>query len=64
MAQEEGGRIKPASNDLGCICEQIWKEQCRMKAYNTINRTKWYCSKLLIRLAIATKNCLNIHYVA
>ena len=54
--------LKPASNDFGCICEQIWKEQCRMEAYIAINWAKWYCSKLLIRLVITTKNVYNIRY--
>ena len=48
--------VKPASNDFGCICEQIWKEQCSMEVYITINRTKWCCSKLSIKLDITTKN--------
>ena len=48
--------FKPASNDFGCICEQIWKDQCSMEVYITINRTKWCCSKLLIKLVITTKN--------
>ena len=25
--------LKPASNDFGCICQQIWKEQCRLMTY-------------------------------
>ena len=48
--------IKPASNDYGCICKQIGKEQFRMKAYITINRTKLYCPKLCIKLIITMKN--------
>ena len=48
--------VKPASNDFGCICEQNWKDQCSMEVYITINRTKSYCSKLLIKLVITTKN--------
>ena len=48
--------IKPASNDFGCICEQSWKDQCSMEVYITINHTKSYCSKLLIKLVITTKN--------
>ena len=47
--------VKPASNDFGCICEQIWKDQCSIEVYITINRTKWYCSKLLIKWVITTK---------
>ena len=47
--------FKPASNDFGCICEEIWKDQCSMEVYITINWTKWCCSKLLIKLVIATK---------
>ena len=47
--------VKPASNDFGCICEEIWKDQCSMEVYITINRTKWCCSKLLIKLVVATK---------
>ena len=54
--------IKPASNDSGCICEQIWKDQCSMGVYITINRTKWYCSKLLIHLVITTINFFCIRY--
>ena len=48
--------VKLASNDFGCMCEQIWKEQCRMKAYITINWTKWFCSKSLIKFIITMKN--------
>ena len=44
--------FKPASNHFGCICEQIRNELCCMKSYITINRTKWYCSKLCINLII------------
>ena len=39
-----------------------WKEQCRIRAYITINRTKCYCSKLSIRLVITTKTFFNIRY--
>ena len=48
--------LKPASNDFGCICKQIWKDQFRMKAYITINWTKLYCPKLCIKLIITMKN--------
>ena len=48
--------FKPASNDFECICEQSWKDQCSMEVYNTIIRTKSYCSKLLTKLVITTKN--------
>ena len=48
--------IKPASNDFGCICKQIWKDQFRMKAYITINWTKLYCPKLYIKLIITMEN--------
>ena len=48
--------VKPASNDFGCICKQIWKEQFCMKAYITINRTKLYCPKLCMKLIITMKN--------
>ena len=53
---------KQASNDFGCICEHIWKDQCSMEVYITIHRTKWYCPKLLIKLVITTKNSFYIHY--
>ena len=43
--------VIPASNDGGCISEQ---------AYITINRTKWYCSRICIELVIAIKTfCLR-----
>ena len=48
--------VKPASNDFGCICEQSWKYHYSMEVYITIDRTKSYCSKLLIKLVITTKN--------
>ena len=48
--------VKPASNDFGCICKQIGKEQFRVKAYITTNRTKLYCPKLCIKLIITMKN--------
>ena len=48
--------FKPASNDFGCICEQSWKDQCSMEVYITINQTKSYCSKLLTKFVITTKN--------
>ena len=48
--------IKPASNDFGCIGEQIWKDQSSMKARTTINMTKWHCSRIRIELIITTKN--------
>ena len=54
--------IKPASNDFECICEQSWKDQCSMEVYNTIIRTKSYCSKLLTKLVITTKNFFYIRY--
>ena len=54
--------IKPASNDFGCICEQIWKDQCSMEVYITINRTNWYCSNLLIKWIITNKNFFYIRY--
>ena len=54
--------IKPASNDFGCICEQIWKDQCSMEVYITINRTKWCCSKSLIKLVMTTTNFFYIRY--
>ena len=53
--------VEPASNDFGCICEQSWKDQCSMEVYITINRTKSYCSKLLIKLVITTKNFFFLH---
>ena len=58
--------LKPASNDFGCICEQIWKDQCSMEVdlYITINRAKWYCSKSLIKLVISTKNFFYIRYAS
>ena len=52
--------IKTASHDVGCISKQFWKEQCRMRAHITINRTKWYCSiiwiciKLIITIIVFT----------
>ena len=48
--------IKPATNDFGCICGQIWKKQCRMKAYIAINQNKWYQPKLCKKLVLAMKN--------
>ena len=48
--------FKPTSNDFGCICEQSWKKQRSMEVYITINRTKSYCSKSLIKLVITTEN--------
>ena len=54
--------LKPASNDFECICEQSWKDQCSMEVYNTIIRTKSYCSKLLTKLVITTKNFFYIRY--
>ena len=54
--------LKPASNDFGCKCEQSWKDQCSMEVYITINRTKSYCSKLLTKLVITTKNFFYIRY--
>ena len=51
--------IKPASNNAGCICEQIWKEQCCMKTYIAVNLTKWYCSKICIKLVTTIKNVLT-----
>ena len=54
--------LKPASNDFGCICEQIWKDRCSMEVYITINRTKWCRSKSLIKLVITTKNFFYIRY--
>ena len=51
--------LKPASNDVGCICEQIWKEQCRMKTYIAVNLTKWYWSKICITLVKTIKNFLT-----
>ena len=47
--------IKAVSNYIGCICEQIWKEQWGMKAYITINVTKWHCSIICIKLVIPIK---------
>ena len=41
-----------ASNHFGYTCEQIWKEQCHMTAYIKINKTKWYCSKICIKVVI------------
>ena len=54
--------VKPASNHFGCICEQIRNEQCCMKVYIAINCTKWYCSKLCIKLVITMKNFFYIRY--
>ena len=51
-----------ASNDFGCIYDQIWKEQCRMKAYIAINQNKWYRLKLYIKLVTAMKNFFYIRY--
>ena len=51
--------VKLASNDVGCICEQIWKEQCRMKTYIAVNMTKWYWSKMCIKLVITINNFLT-----
>ena len=53
------GDVKPASNDVGCICEQIWKEQCRMKTCIAVNLTKWYCPKMGIKLIITIKKFLT-----
>ena len=33
--------VKAASNDGGCICEQVWEEQCHKKAYITNDVIKW-----------------------
>ena len=54
--------VKPASNDFGCIYDQIWKEQCRMKAYIAINQNKWYRLKLYIKLVTAMKKIFYIRY--
>ena len=50
--------LKPASNDFGCICKQIWEDQCCMKACTTINMTKWHCLKMCVKLIITTKTFL------
>ena len=41
------------------MCEKNWKEQCHIKTYIAINLTKWYCSKIYIKLVITTKNFLT-----
>ena len=41
--------VKLTSNGVGCKCKIICKEQCRMKTYITINRTKWYCSSIFMK---------------
>ena len=56
LSQNFSPKFKPASNDFGSICKKIWKEQFRMKAYITTNRTKLYCPKLCIKLIITMKN--------
>ena len=40
IVAQRGYEVKPASNDFGCICEQIWKDQCSIEVHITINRTK------------------------
>ena len=54
-------KFKPASTDLGCIYEQLWKEQCRKK-HIKINRTNWYCFRICIKWVITIKNCFCLHY--
>ena len=56
--------LKPASNDVGCICEQIGKEQCRMKAFIAIDMNEWHCSKICIKWLITTKNFLYLRYAS
>ena len=48
--------IKPASNNVGCICEQIWKDQWGMKVWISMNRAKWSCSRICIKLVITIEN--------
>ena len=50
--------LKPASNDVRCICEQIWKEQCRMNTYIAANLMR-YCSKVCIKLVMTIKKILT-----
>ena len=51
-------KYKLASNNFRCICEQIWKGVCRMKACTTINMTKGCCFRVCVKLIITTKNFL------
>ena len=56
--------IQLASNNVGCISEQIWKEQCRMKVYTTINMTKWRCPRIGLKLVNTTKNFFYLRYAS
>ena len=44
---------------LGYICEQSWREQCRMTACITINWTKWCWSRMYTKLVITIKTFLR-----
>ena len=60
----KGGALKPASNDFGCVCEQIWREQCRLKAYIAINRTKWYCFRICIKLVLTMTKLTSLWHLS
>ena len=52
-------KVKLASNDVGCIREHIWNEQCRIMTYIAINLTKCYCFKTCMKLVTTIKDFLN-----
>ena len=46
---------------LGVYANKFGKS---MKAYTAINMTKWYCSRIGIKLVITTKNFFYLRYAS